>query len=465
MIFLLSLVLALSASGVHASTDLTSFRLPLPEVEKLPNGLTLAWFVDDKLPVVDLALLVQSGTRHDPKGKSGLAEITARMLERGAHGISAADFAHRVESLGASGFSSADEEGTTVGMHGLSQDANVLLEMLAWMAREPNFYEPEFRRERGILGENWRHLTDSAESVSGYVFGKAILNGTVYGRGALESLASLERLKVADAKAYHRAHFVPANSILVVVGRVDRRAFRDRILAHFGSWRGAVPKKVSTAVKNPLFAVKQGEILVADMPGLPQAQIRLGFRTPGIRSPKRHALAVANALLGEYFNSRLNLIVRDRLGLAYGIQSSLTYFKDNAFFSIASATAASNTGKLIEETVHQLRLMKAADVLKEEVETSKEYLIGGYPLSVSTLGAIATRWMSGYTYQLGPDYLNEFMPKIAAVTRESLVQAVDEAFQLNGLIVVVAGDAKQIEKSLREKGFKRFRRVPVKNLL
>jgi predicted Zn-dependent peptidase len=159
------------------------------------------------------------------------------------------------------------------------------------------------------------------------------------------------------------------------------------------------------------------------------------------------------------------LIVRDRLGLAYGIQSSLTYFKEGAFFSIASATATPNTGKLLEETIHQLRLLKAADVLAEEVETSKDYLIGGYPLSVSTLGAVASRWMNGYSYQLGPDYMNEFMPKISAVTRESVVQAVDEAFHLDQLVVVVAGDAKTIEKSLREKGFKRFRRIPVKSLL
>lgn len=452
-------------SGAHASTDLIDFRLPLPTIEKLANGLTVAWFVDDKLPVVDLALLVQSGSRHDPKGKSGLAEISARMLERGSHGISAVDLARRVESLGASGYSSADEEGITLGMHGLSQDAEALLEMLAWMVREPNFYDLEFKRERGVLGESWRHLVDSADSVSGFVFGKAILNGTPYGRGALENLSSLEKLKVADVKAFHRANFVPANSILVVVGRVDRVVFRNRILAHFDSWRGAMPRKPNTPVRNPKFATRTNEILIADMPGLPQAQIRLGFPTPGIRSPKRYALAVANALLGEYFNSRLNLIVRDRLGLAYGIQSSLTYFKEFAFFSIVSATAASNTGKLVEETIHQLRLMKAADVLKEEVETSKDYLIGGYPLGVATLGAVATRWMSGYAYQLGPDFLNEYMPKIAAVTRESLVQAVDEAFQLDRLIVVVAGDAKLVEKSLREKGFKRFRRIPVKSLL
>jgi predicted Zn-dependent peptidase len=462
---LLTLLLAALVPSAPAATDLASFRLPLPELEKLPNGLTVAWFVDDKLPVVDLALLVQTGTRNDPAGKSGTVEMTARMLERGAHGLSAAELAHRIESLGASGFASADEEGITLGMHGLSQDSGTLLDMLGWMAREPNFLPAEFAREKALLGESWRHLTDSAESVSSYVFGKTILNGTVYERGALDDVKHLAKLKIDDVRAFHRANFVPANSILLVVGRVDRKAFGERIRSLFGSWTGRLPKKPNVVARDPRFVPKKDEIFVADMPGLPQAQIRLGFRVPGIRSPRRHALAVANALLGEYFNSRLNLIVRDRIGLAYGIQSSLTYFKEDAFFSIGSATAAPNTGKLLEETIHQLRLLKAADVLAEEVATSKDYLIGGYPLSVSTLGAVATRWMNGYAFGLGPDYLNEFMPKVSAVTRESVVQAVDQAFHLDRLVVVVAGDAKQIERSLKEKGFKRLRRIPVKSLL
>ncbi len=459
-----SLVL-LSASGAYAAVDLASFRLPLPEVEKLPNGLTVAWYVDDKLPVVDIAMLVESGTRHDPAGKSGTVEMTARMLDRGAHGLSAQEVARRIESLGASGFASADEEGISIGMHGLSQDAETLLELVGWTVREPNFLPAEFKREKDLLGESWRHLGDSAESVSGYLFGKAILNGSVYERGTLDRVADLSKLGLADVKSFHRAHFVPGNAILMIVGRVDRAEMKKKIEALFGNWKGSAPKKAKVAVTNPKFAAKKDEILIVDMPGLPQAQIRIGFPTPGIHWPKRHALAVANALLGEYFNSRLNLIVRDRLGLAYGIQSSLTYFKDRAFFSVASATAAPNTGKLLEETVHQLRLLKAADVLKEEVDTSKEFLIGGDPLGVSTLGAIATRWLNGYVFQLGPDYLNEFMPKVAAVTRESVVESVDEAFKLDKMIVVVAGDAKKIEKSLREKGFKRFRKIPVKTLL
>ncbi len=449
------------------------FHLPLPKVETLPNGLKIAWFIDERLPLVDLGMLVRTGTKNDPAGKSGTVELLSRMLERGANGLTEQAFSAKIESLGATGFSNSDEESITLGMHGLAQDANELLDVISWMALKPNFNEAEFQKEKVKVAEAWKHLPDSAESLAGYVFGKALLGGTVYGRGTLASTSELNKLKIADIREFHRTQFSPKNAILMVVGRVDPVTFRDRIIAAFGSWKGAVTRTGTFSFRDPKTSIllskkmeiEKREVLVVDRPEVPQAQVRLGFRIPGIRSEKRYALAVANALLGEYFTSRLNLIVRDRLGLTYGIQSGLTYYKDYAFFSIASATAAQNTGQLISETVRQLRLLKAGDVLAQEIEVSKDYLLGGYPISVSTLGSVANRWLNGYSFGLSSDYLNEYMPKVSAVTRESVVNAIDDAFHLDEMVIVIAGNAKVIEASLKEKGFKRVRIIQANSLL
>lgn len=459
------LALFFIASFSASASDIREFRLPLPQVETLPNGLKVAWFLDERLPIVDIGLLIESGYKHDPKGKSGTIEILTRLLERGANGLPAHVLAEKVESLGATGFASADEEGISLGMHGLSQDADALLEVLSWMALKPNFDPTEFRKEKDKIQESWKHLPDSTEALAGFVFGRAILGGTVYGRGSMRNLQEASALGVNDIRSFHSRHFTPKNAVLMVVGRVNQAEFRKKILAAFSAWKGEMPRKPTVTYRDPKTKMGEREVLIVDRPGLPQAQVRLGFRIPGIRSEKRYGLAVANALLGEYFNSRLNLIVRDRLGLAYGIQSSLTYYKDIAFFSVASATANMNCGQLLEETIRQLRLLKAGDVLSEEVEVSKDYLLGGYPLRVSTLGAVANRWMNGYSYGLGPDYMNEFMPLVSAVSRESVVQAMDEAFRLDSMMVVISGDAKQIEKSLKEKGFKRVRIIPGNALL
>src|SRR5688500_5943241 len=80
--------------------------LPLPAREVLPNGLEVIWFLSDRLPVTDLVLLVKSGYRDDPMGKTGTSELVSSVLDRGAGGMTAQQIARSVEMLGASRYSS-----------------------------------------------------------------------------------------------------------------------------------------------------------------------------------------------------------------------------------------------------------------------------------------------------------------------------------------------------------------------
>ena len=100
--------------------------------------------------------------------------------------------------------------------------------------------------------------------------------------------------------------------------------------------------------------------------GLTQAQVRIGFPSPGIKAPEHYALTVANALLGGYFNSRLNSLIRDKLGLTYGIGSSFSYSKDKANFGISSALEYESVGQLIKKTMEVLEDLKKVPSLKKK---------------------------------------------------------------------------------------------------
>ena len=95
---------------------------------------------------------------------------------------------------------------------------------------------------------------------------------------------------------------------------------------------------------------------------------------------------------------------------------------------------------------------------------AKEYLVGGFPLSTSTLGSVASRWLGGYIFELGPDYLNEFIPRVSKVSPADVIAAVTRNIDLDKLVIVVAGDAKEIEKSLRAAKFTDFKRVSARDL-
>jgi zinc protease len=446
-------------TGHAAENSVIQYKLPLPQVETLANGLTIVWFLDDHLPIVDIALMVKSGNRDDLPGKSGTAELVSQLLERGAGGVSAIELSKRVERLGASSYSQSDDDAMSIGLHGLSQDASTLLEMVSLLALHPDFKSVELNRSQQRMEERWQHLGDSAESLAGFIFSRTITNGSSYARGEMKSISELKKLKREDILQFHKTHFTPKNSVLMVVGRVDQKAIRNQIESLFGGWSGDAPTRHYQNYFDPRFKHEKGEIIVVHRADLPQAQIRMGFPIPSLYSKNRHALAVANALLGEYFNSRLNLVVRDQLGLAYGISSSLAYSRAFSFLGLASATHSKQAGTLLLKTNEILNELTRKGTFPDEIVTAKEYMLGGFPLSVATLGAIAVRWLGGYVYGLGPDYLNEFVPKVNEVTKASVDAAIQEAFHLDQMVVVVAGDANQIIPALKKSGYKKIKRV------
>ena len=458
------LLAALFSFGSYASSAAPIVKLPVPDIETLPNGLEIAWFLNDKLPVVDLAILVKSGSRDDLKGKSGTAELLSSVLDRGAAGMTAHEIAAAIESLGATRYAAADDDAFSLGMHGLAPDAPVLLDLLAKLTLEPTFQPEEVLREKKDLLEHWKHLGDSAETMSSVVFSRRITAGTSYGRGAFSSLAEFDHVNRADLIAFHEKHFTPKNSILMIVGRVNREKFREKILADFGEWKGEAPLHKKINFSDSRLKTLSHQIILVDRPGLTQVQVKMGFQVPGIHSPYRTSLAVGNALLGEYFNSRLNSVIRDKLGLTYSISSAVSYSQEFAYFAVSSATQTATVGKLIEKSTEIIRDMKSGNISADEVAQSKEYLIGGYPLSVSTLGAVASRWLSGYIYNLGPDYLNGFVKKVTEVNQENVIDAVKNSFDVDHMVIVIAGDAKETRKSLAASGYKNIKLVTIKDL-
>lgn len=467
MIFTLgALWLGLASVSVHAADTPVNFRLPVPQVEKLPNGLTLAWFLDDRIPVVDLGLLVKTGFLDDPTNKSGTAELLSVLLDRGAGGKSANDIARAVESLGATRYASSDEDSFSVGMHGLAPDAGTLLDLLALMALKPDFPEAEVKREHARTLDRWSHLGESADWMANLAFRRIITAGTEYGRGSFVSASQFKNVTRDDLVAFHKRYFTPANSVLMIVGRVDQAAFRAKILEKFGQPFGdpTPPKSTRKPYRDPRLALAKDQILVINRPGLTQAEVRMGFKAPKFDSPDHYSLVVANALLGEYFNSRLNALVRDKLGLTYAIASGFSYSRDFGTFLISTAGKNETVGQLVRRSVEVVRDLRKGPIPGEEVGMAKDYLIGGFPISTSTLGAVAARWLGGYILNLGPEFLNEFVPRVRKVEAPDVITAVGRHLDPSALRIVIVGDLKEITPSLKAAGFANLKPVSVRDL-
>lgn len=462
----------LSVSNARAAS--AEFHFPEPKVEKLSNGLEVVWFQSDRLPLIDLMVMTRAGYAKDPLGKSGTSELLAATLDRGAHGLNARQLGVKLDRLGAAHSISTDDDGFTIGVHGMSEDAPELLDYLSKVTLHPDFPADEIKREHERLLDRWRHLGDSTDAIASLALHRILAANTPYGRGSLLSAKEFQKVSRSDVLEFYNRYFTPENSLLVVVGKVPSEKFREQIVNTFTSWKPAsksldhssmLSKAPPSHFTDSRIQLKKGySILVVHRPGLNQAQIRMGFIAPPLQVPDHHAWVVANALIGEYFYSRLNAILRDRLGLTYGVSSGLTFQKELNRFSLQSSTQNKNVGELYKRTFDILVDLKKNGASDSEVALARDYRVGGFPLSLSTLHSIASRWLGLKLFGLSIDYLKEFPEKVEKVQTAEVSQALSKYLDMDHLVTVIAGDAPAIEASLKKSGIGNFKRVEVKDL-
>lgn len=463
--FLVLFNIGTTQAQLGGSTPQVKFELPV--VEKLENGMNIAWFINDKLPLADIIWVAKSGYRDDPI--PGICTMTISLLDRGAQGKSALEIAKEIEQLGAKRWGSCDEDTLTVGIRGLSSDSSTLLDILSKLILKPDFTQKEFDREKERMLDSWLHLDDTGAALTSVAFQRLTTLNTPYGLGGFNSAQALKSIKRSDVQNFYKAHFVPSNSLLVVIGRANKEQIKAQLNTLFGSWKGSKPTRKTVLKSDPRISRVKSKYLMVDRAGLTQAQVRIGFKTISFQNLDRYPLSVGNAMLGEYFQSRLNAELRDKLGLTYGVSSQFVYSLDLGRFILSSATRNENVGVFLKTTMEILKKFKNEPVpttlpTQKEVEMAKDYLLGGFPLSHATPQAISARWMTGYIFGMGPDYLNEYVPNIERLTPDQVIQAAKKHFKLDELLVVVGGDGKAIEKSLDNEWKKKFKKITVRDL-
>src|SRR5258706_3593430 len=123
-------------------------NLPVPEIFKLDNGLTVVYNPRPGLPVVAVDLVFNTGSGANPVDKPGLASFTANMLQQGTAKRNATQIADEAALLGTTRFSSANMDGSSVGTSALSKNFSGALDLVADIVLHPTFPPDEVERRR-----------------------------------------------------------------------------------------------------------------------------------------------------------------------------------------------------------------------------------------------------------------------------------------------------------------------------
>lgn len=445
---------AISISSAVASAATPSFQIRKFETQTLGNGLTILWIKDGGLPYISLQMMLKSGSAQDGAGKEGVAGFTAAMLENGTSKRPALKVSEDLEQIGADFGVEVQPDYTIASASSLSFNKDSLLAQYAEILLSPGFPFAELERERKKLLAGLQKLADRPEDFSEYLLPKFMYGGHPYGHESAGTPRSIKGLKKFDLQKFYAANYVPGNAVLAVVGQFDD-AWKEKVIAAFGKWKTAASKESVI----PEFPAWEGmQSLLVDRADLNQAQIQIGFKGIPRNIPEYMELRAALKVLGESFGSRLFEEIREKRGLTYHIHAWFDPRLQTGPMGIYTFTRTDKIGETVDETLKTYRAFVKSGVTDKEVNDVKALMRGQFPRTFETPEALARQLLLLNRYGVGVDYLNTYLPRVEAMTKDSINKTITKYFDPANLKILVYAPRDKAEETL-----KKFGKVEIKS--
>lgn len=423
-------------------------QLHLPEIEQfeLSNGLKVYFMEKTQVPLIQLDLVVKTGTVNDPADKSGLANFTMDMMDEGAAGMSSLQLADAIDYLGANISTGSDFHFCGVNLHTPVSKFDEALKLYADIILHPDFPQNEMdrlRKERLTRLMQWH---DQPTAIASIAFNQLLFGKDYpYGKSTLGSEASLNSMKTDDLKKFYSEYFKAGNAFIVAVGDMKKDELQKKLEDAFGKWEkgNVTPEKMKNAAQ-----VKDRTVYIVDKPGSAQSVIYVGRVGVPRNTEDYYALTVMNTILGGSFTSRLNQNLREEHGYTYGAGSRFLYRVNAGPFYATSSVQTEVTDKALAEFFKELNGI-LEPVPDAELSRAKNYVALGYPADFQTVESIAGKIEEMKQYNLPSDYFGTFVSNILDVKQSDVNKAAKKYIVPEKMLVIIVGDRSKIEEGIK----------------
>jgi len=435
-------------------------NFPPYQMQTLPNGLQVIAVPHHEQPAVSMRMLIRAGSAADPAAKTGLAHLTASLLDQGTGTQSASEFNDAIDFIGGSVSAGAGSDLSYANMVVMKDSFDTGLRMLSDMVRRPAFADAEIARQRQQLLSSLQVSFDDPDFIADAVFDRLVYGFHPYGlpqSGTPDTLASITR---ADLTAFHQKYFVPNNAILAIVGDVTAEEAFAGVRRVFGDWeRREVPTAPSVEPPTPT-----RRVVVVNKPDAVQTEVRVGHIGIPRNHPDYMAVNLAIRILGGEGSNRLHQVLRTARGLTYGAQADFDTYKDSGDFQAETNTRTAATGEVLRLIVDEFWRLQRDRVNERELADAKAYLTGSFPLTIETPNAIAMQILNVVFFGLPIEQLQTFRDRVNAVTVDDVQRVAKLYLKPDKLSVVLVGNANAFTGQLKGVGFPTFETVDLESL-
>lgn len=397
----------------------------------LKNGIRIIHKNTDS-PVAHLGVMINAGSRDEKKSEHGLAHFIEHSVFKGTKKRKAFHILSRIEGVGGELNAYTTKEETVLYSTFLNEYYERTAELLGDILLNSVYPDKELEREKEVVIEEINSYKDSPSELIFDEFDELIFDGHPIARNILGTKKNLKKFNREYIQSFIDNNYHTDQMVISSVGNYDFNSLVKLLDKYFGETPEKIRKQKRKKFNNYIPESKQ---IHKDTF---QAHCVLGNVAYDVQHPKRTVMVLLNNILGGHaMNSRLNLALRERKGMAYNVESSYAPYTDTGILSVYFGTDKENLEKALSLVHKEFKLLREKKLGSIQLSKAKKQLIGQIAISTESHEDLMLAIGKSYLLYNKVDPMRVVFDKIEAITAEDLLEVANYSLDQNQMSTLV----------------------------
>ena len=376
---------------------------------------------------------IKAGTRNEKPGDEGLAHFCEHVTFKGTQTHTSTAIINKLESVGGDLNAFTNKEDTVfysaIPVEHFAKAVDVLSDIVFYSI----FPQEEIDKEVEVICDEIESYNDSPAELIYDEFENLVFKGHPLGHNILGSADRVRGFATADAMRFTQQYYRPDNAIFFVYGNIDFKRLVKTL-------EKLTPKQQQESLVDEAQMVANGKLpeLTILNHDTHQAHVMIGNRAYSATHPLRIPLYLLNNMLGgPGMNARLNVILRERRGLVYSVESSMVCYGDTGLWAVYFGCDPHDVNRCVRLVKSEFNRLMEKPLSEKTLAAAKQQIKGQLAVACDNNENFAIDFGKSFLHFGDEKDIEKLYQKIDAVTAEQIQQVAKEIFDKDSLATLV----------------------------
>ena len=401
------------------------------QIFTLKNGIRVIHQPSDSR-VAHFGVIMNTGSRDEEPEEQGMAHFIEHTIFKGTTKRKAFQIINRVEDVGGEINAYTTKEETAIYATFLKEYYDRSIDLMSDIIKNASFPERELEKEKEVIIDEINSYNDSPSELIFDEFEELVYDGHAIARNILGTPKIVRKFNRSKVLNFMKRNYHTSEMVICSIGNIDFKKFKKYIHQYFDD----IPE--NTSVRNrQQFNHYQPTLKEVDKSTY-QAHSIIGGIAPSLKSDDRLSMVLMNNILGgNSMNSRLNMALRERNGMAYNIESSYTPYTDTGIFMVYFGTENNNLDKAFKLIHKEFDLLRNKLMGPQQLLKAQKQLIGQIAISSESREDLMLNIGRSLLYFDKVDPLSFVYQKIEEITAQQIMEVANQVLVKENLSTLI----------------------------